>query len=296
MRFLHFSDIHLEAGFSEVNRRLFLNKRFMGWANLTLRRRRHFEGALAKVTALGDFARTIGVDVALCTGDHTALGTEPEIRLARDALKPFETLPHGLVTIPGNHDVYLPDAVAVFERHFGELLRSDRPELAVDGRYPLVRLFGDHVAVVAVNSARPNPPMFRSTGLIPQVQLDALRSTLEELRDRFVFVMTHYAPRLANGKPDSARHGLENADAFLRATAALPHGAILHGHVHHCFQVRVPETPIVLSGAGSSTMQGREGLWVYDIEPTSKGPGGVATRGRWNGRGWELDEATRAPL
>lgn len=295
MRFVHFSDIHLEAGFSEVSRRLFLNKRFMGWANLTLRRRRHFEGSLAKVVALADFAKAIGADVALCTGDHTALGTEPELQLARDVLRPFESLPHGIVTIPGNHDVYVPDAVNVFERLFGDLLESDRPELAVDGRYPLVRLFGEHVAVVAVNSTRPNPALL-SSGFIPQVQLDALRSVLEELRDRFVFVMTHYAPRLANGKPDSPRHGLENADAFLRATAALPRGAILHGHVHHCFQVRVPETPIVLSGAGSTTMHAREGLWIYDVEATPEGPRGLATRGRWNGQGWELDESTRALL
>ncbi|MCA9616783.1 MAG: hypothetical protein KC586_28685, partial [Myxococcales bacterium] len=127
-------------------------------------------------------------------------------------------------------------------------------------------------------------------------QLDALHSVLEELRDRFVFVITHYAPRLSNGRPDTEQHGLDNADAFLRATAALPRGAILHGHVHHCYQVRVPETPLVLSGAGSTTMNHREGLWVYDIERSADGFEALATRGRWSGDRWVLDESTRAPL
>lgn len=295
MRILHFSDIHLEAGFSVAERRLFLNKRLVGWVNLALRRRRHFEGSLAKMSALVDFAKEVGADVAVCTGDHTALGTDAELRLARQALRPFEQLPRGLVTIPGNHDVYVTEAIAAFERHFGDLMKSDRPDLAVDGRYPMVRLFGDDIAVVAVNSARPNS-ILRSSGRIPDAQLDALGPVADTFRDRFVFVITHYAPRLSNGNPDTAKHGLENAEAFLRATASLARGAILHGHVHHCYQVRVPETHIVLSGAGSTTMHRREGLWVYDVTRTHEGFEALGTRGRWLGDRWALDQSTRVSL
>lgn len=292
MRFVHFSDIHLESGFDGVPARAFLNKRFVGWANLALRRRRHYQGATERLEALESFAREIGVDVALCTGDHTALGTEPELAQARAALGPFERLPRGLVTIPGNHDVYLEDALARFEAHFGDLLRSDRPELATDGRWPLVRLFGDDVATVAVDSSRPNPSILSSSGRVPDAQLEGLERALEALADRFVFVMTHYAPRLASGRPDSVSHGLDNADDFLSATARARRGAIIHGHVHHCFVVRVPETSLPIFNAGSTTLTGREGLWVYDVDGTRA----TATRGRFVEGRWTLDEDSRVDI
>ena len=294
MRFLHFSDVHLEDGFREVPWRRFLNKRFVGYANLFLRRRKYYARAPQKLARLAEFMEAIDVDVALCSGDYTALGTAPELAHARAIVRPFEAAPGGFVTVPGNHDVYLPDALEVFEAHFGDLLVNDLPELAADGVWPLVRLFGEHVAVVCVNSSRPNPPVFRSSGRVPDAQLAALERvfTHPKVAGRFVFVMTHYAPRLASGRPDTPQHGLENADALLAATARLERGAIVHGHVHKCFALRVPETGVPLCGAGSTTMEGREGLWIYDVEPD----GAWITRGRWEGESWRLDEGSRIPL
>ena len=79
--------------------------------------------------------------------------------------------------------------------------------------------------------------------------------------------ITHYAPRLADGRPDTFAHGLVNADDFLEVCADLPFGAILHGHVHRCFTVRVPRVRPTLFGAGSTTQDLREGLWLFDISP-----------------------------
>jgi 3',5'-cyclic AMP phosphodiesterase CpdA len=134
------------------------------------------------------------------------------------------------------------------------------------------------VALVAVNSARPNPQPWRSSGAIPPAQLAALVKVLadDRVRDRFVFVITHYAPRLANGKPDKLMHGLDNADELLSICADLPRGAILHGHVHRCFRVRVPGVRPAMFGAGSTTQDGREGLWLFEI-----GANSTATRGTW---------------
>jgi hypothetical protein len=99
-----------------------------------------------------------------------------------------------------------------------------------------------------------------------------------------VFVITHYAPRLADGRPDTFTHGLENAEELLRICADLPRAAILHGHVHRCFSVAVPGVRPTIFGAGSTTQDHREGLWLFDV-----GPAGLeAARGTWEGAAYAL--------
>jgi 3',5'-cyclic AMP phosphodiesterase CpdA len=268
-RILHFSDIHLEDGFAGVPRRAFLNKRLLGLANLRLARGKHFVGARQKVARLLELAQAEGVDLALCTGDYTALGTEPEMAHAREAVEGFTELPLGLVTVAGNHDVYvqLTRREDAYARHFGGLTRSDMPERSVEGPYPFVRLFGEHVAIIGLVSVRPNDALHLSSGRVPEAQLKALEGILDDarLRGRFVLVATHYAPRLWDGRPDAPRHGLENADALLRVSKKIAWGAIVHGHVHHRYHVREPGLAASLFCAGSATHGGREGAWVYDV-------------------------------
>lgn len=243
-------------------------KRIMGAANLRLRRVRHFRDVREKLQDLDRFRREHRIDLVLCTGDYTVLGTDPELAAARAAIDPLTEAPLGFVTVPGNHDVYVNDSVGRFERHFEGLLETDWPEVRVDSTWPIVRLIGETIAVVAVNSARPNPQPWRSSGRIPDDQLEALAGVLadERLAGRFVFVITHYAPRLANGRPDRFTHGLVNADALLKIVSGVERGAVLHGHVHRCYRVRVPGVRPVLVGAGSTTQEHREGLWVFEID------------------------------
>ncbi|MEM9730807.1 MAG: metallophosphoesterase [Myxococcota bacterium] len=282
-RVLHVSDLHLEDGFAGVPVSRFLNKRLIGLANLRLVRRRLFEDAAMKVGAVADFGRELGVDLVLCTGDYTALGTEAELAYARRVVQPLTEFPEGFFTVPGNHDLYLSDSAneGWFDRHFGEFLKTDLPEYAVDGPWPQVSLALDGMAIVGVNSARPNESPTSSNGRIPDAQIDALEQVLADprLRDRFVFVATHYAPRLANGEPDRPHHGLENADELLAACGGADRGVIVHGHVHWRYHVVVPESALPLCCAGSTTHAGREGLWVYDVgeDGTAK-----ATPGRWD--------------
>ena len=97
--------------------------------------------------------------------------------------------------MPGNHDLYVGDVIREgrFEASFGETLKTELPEYSVAGGvWPWVRWLGDAVAVVGVNSARPNPPPWRSSGEIASAQLEALGALLRDprLQRRFVFVMT----------------------------------------------------------------------------------------------------------
>ncbi|MFK7989368.1 MAG: metallophosphoesterase [Sandaracinaceae bacterium] len=288
MRVLHLSDVHVDVPLAQVGGQALWGKRFIGAANLVLRRGKHFRRVREKVQALDRFRQEQDVDLVLCTGDYTVLGTDPELAAAREVIEPLTRAPLGFVTVPGNHDVYVPSGLGRFEAHFGDLLKTDWPESQVDGVWPLVRLIEDTVAVVCVNSARPNPQPWRSNGRIPDAQIDALREVLRDprLEGRFVFVLTHFAPRLADGRPDRFLHGLVNADDLLRTCAAVPRGAILHGHVHRCFCVRVPGVGPTLFGAGSTTQEHREGLWVFDID----GETASARQGRWSDDRYVLDD------
>ncbi len=289
MRILHFSDVHVQVPVARMPLGDMVGKRALGAANLVLRRERLFRDAPRKLRALADLVAAARIDAVICTGDYTALGTEPELVAARAAVEPLTHAALGFVTVPGNHDLYLPDVLADrrFERHFGDLLGTDRPDLTVDGRWPAVRFVGESVAVVAVNSARPNPHPFRSSGAIPSEQLAALERilALPEIASRFVFVATHYAPRRRDGTPDTAHHGLDNADDFLAACRHLSRGAILHGHIHWRYHLRVPGLRVPIFGAGSATHAGREGIWVFDFESDRT----LAIGGHWDGGQYVLD-------
>jgi 3',5'-cyclic AMP phosphodiesterase CpdA len=271
IRVLHFSDVHVDVPFHEMPAREFLGKRLIGAANLLLRRKRLFRDARAKLAALARFAEQEAVDLAICTGDYTALGTAPELAAARAAIDALTRRPRGFVTVPGNHDLYMPDTLADrrFERFFGDLLATDWPEYAVDGVWPAVRAYDSQLAVITLNSARPNPQILRSSGRIPHPQLAALERIVVDprLHGRVVLIATHYAPRRPDGTPDSFSHGMENADALLAICARLPRVAVLHGHIHWRFHVQAEIGPH-LFGAGSATHAGREGIWLYDVGPS----------------------------
>jgi 3',5'-cyclic AMP phosphodiesterase CpdA len=296
MRLLHFSDVHVGAPLRQLPPRHWLGKRGLAGLNLLLGRGRRFATAIEKLAALASFATRAEVDAVLFTGDYTALGLEQEFRQARSAIEPFLQAPAGYVNVPGNHDLYLPEVLRErrFERHFGDTLDSDLPQYRADGPWPLVRLLGERVAAVAVNSARPNPQPWRSSGKIPAAQLAALARLLadERLQDRFVFVLTHYAPRLADGRRDTPLHGLNNADEFLAVCSELKRGALLCGHAHHAYRVQVSGIAPPIFCAGSATLSGRESFWVYDLGGASP----TATRGAWEGTGYRLDSDSAVAL
>ena len=139
---------------------------------------------------------------------------------------------------------------------------------------------------MAVNSARPQL-LWNSSGRVPPPQLAALRSILDDPRvaERFVFVITHYGPRLPDGTPDTRWHGLVNAEDLLRTCASIPRGALLHGHIHRRFTLRIDGITPHVYCAGSSTMAGHEGLWVFDVEDRAL----RARPGRWGGDGFVLE-------
>jgi 3',5'-cyclic AMP phosphodiesterase CpdA len=205
MRFLHVSDVHVDVPPWALPLSTLFNKRLLGLANLVVRRYRRFSRARAKLDALARLRAEHEIEAVLCTGDLTALGTLPELEAAQRALAPLFSAPGGYVVVPGNHDVYVPDAAdGRFERAFGDGLLTDAPHVRGPSGFPTCRFFGDHVAVVCVNSARPNPQPWRSSGRIPDHELHALRVRAHALRSAATRWHARLAPPRARKRPRAA--------------------------------------------------------------------------------------------
>lgn len=289
MRILHFSDPHIPTPLRHVPMGKWLSKRAVGGANLLMGRYRLFAEAAEKLTSLATFKTEQKIDLVLCTGDYTALGLKHEYEKAVTAVSGLMDAPLGYVNVPGNHDYYLADAVREerFRTYFKQTLTSDLPEYQIDGPWPLVRLVSEDIAVIAVNSSRPNPLPWRSSGRVPEKQLEEMKKLSRDNRvvDRRVFIMTHYAPLRADGEKDNRLHGLLNADQFLQACSEFHRAIILSGHVHNCYQVNDHVTGQAIFCAGSATLSGKEGFWLLDVSADEV----QATKGIWNGRHYELD-------
>ncbi|TFG66391.1 MAG: metallophosphoesterase [Gemmatimonadales bacterium] len=290
VRILHFSDIHLGLGLRRVPLSDWASKRLDGGVNLLRGRGRRFSHVAEKTRAMVRLRDELRADFVVCTGDLTALATDAEFEAARSILEPL--LDTGqFVVIPGNHDHYTRRDVVQqrFARRFGSGLASELPDLCTDGHWPIVRLPADNVAVVAVNSARPNLSPWKSSGRIPDAQIAGLRAALTDPRiaGRFVFLMTHYAPCRADGSPDSWEHGLENVGDLLNAAASIDRGAYLCGHIHTTFRQRIDGFAGEIFCAGSSTLAGHEGFWLFE----SGASGWEAIRGRWLEGSYVVDRA-----
>jgi 3',5'-cyclic AMP phosphodiesterase CpdA len=271
-RVLHFSDVHVQLPVLSAPPWELVGKRLLAGLNLWLARGPLFAQVVPKLAALASFAQKQGITLAICSGDFTAMGTGAEHREARRQVQPLaQAAELGLCVVPGNHDLYLPDTLRDerFHLHFGDLMRSDLPDLAVDGPFPFVRLVGPALALIGINSARPNPNPFSSAGAVPSAQLAALARLLDDprLAGRRLVVMTHYGPLRPDGRPDARRHGLDNA-AELLALCARPGLLLVHGHIHHRYcHPPAPGRPWLFC-AGSATHRGREGFWLYEFAGT----------------------------
>ncbi len=270
LRVLHFSDTHVDIQIRHMAWKRWFSKRAIGAINLLRGRGKYFDDAEEKIAALIEFKEANNIDLVIHTGDYTALGLEAELKLAKELVAPLMTPPQRYVTVPGNHDIYVHEGNSHyrFSEQFCSVLQNDLPEYCRGGHWPLIRLVGDNVAVIALNSSKPNPIPWHSNGRIPREQLDALEEILQDprVKDRYIFVMTHYAPRLENGEPDTKLHGLINADDLLEKCKAVKHGAILCGHIHRTYHLDLENMNCDLYCAGSATMEGHEGFWVYEVE------------------------------
>ncbi len=291
MRILHISDVHVGLPAKDLLFAEFHPKRAAGALNLAFRRGPQFAEAESKLAKLATFAREQNVDLTIASGDFTAVGTLEEMTRATEALAPFTRVGRGLVCVPGNHDVYVDEPA---KDRFAEVFRRRLGEHVL----PSVLRVDADIAIVCVDTVRSNPQIWRSSGLVGQAKLAELARSIDELNaeGRLILVVGHYALRRADNTPDSALHGLVDAEQLIGVLANVRRGAYLHGHIHHRYQLPKPLLPIQTFCAGSATQAGREGFWLYDLATSPGGAAMSATPGAFEEGAYALRPSTAVKL
>ena len=144
------------------------------------------------------------------TGDIANIALPQEYLRGRDFLESLGSA-HDVTFVPGNHDIYVPEAAALAARHWEPWMCDD------DGKsgFPFVRRRGP-VALIGVNSGVPTAP-FLATGWVGPKQLTELAALLKTLKEENLFrvVMIHHPPVSKAGR----HKRLLDADVFKRVIA-----------------------------------------------------------------------------
>ncbi|MHB8416978.1 MAG: metallophosphoesterase family protein [Myxococcales bacterium] len=267
MKILHLSDLHFQAEYPV--------KRWprLGWRRIAaqaefrlLRRRLLFLRVAEVVASILEAAERLGVEHIVVSGDLTALALPEEFEAARAALTPWLGR---MTVVPGNHDRYTPAAARerAFEKAFAPALSSDLPELCREDVFPVVKLIGEEVAVIGLNSARVPPVPGLAAGFVGRAQREALVeiSRHPALRGRALLLAVHHAPLRPSGWPDLPTHGLLDGRRVLALAAAAGAVALCHGHIHQRYRLAGPGR-LGIFCAGSSTEAGMEGYWLFDVD------------------------------
>lgn len=219
---IHIADLH----FWEVvwNPLRLLNKRFLGNANVVLRRAREFP--MERAEAFADAVAATGAATAVLTGDFTSTATDREFELAKHFVEGLVRRGLRVWALPGNHDVYTFEAVRNrrFERYLGDFLPRE-------GLPACVRLPGG-TALVLVPTVCPN--LLSARGRITEDEVARTAALIEAAPEGPVIAAGHY-PCLhhTDGYASTWGRRLRNAEALRNAFGRAGRPILyLAGHVH----------------------------------------------------------------
>jgi 3',5'-cyclic AMP phosphodiesterase CpdA len=257
----HISDVHL-APLPPVSFRDLMSKRITGYLNWKLRRQRALGGD--GLTTLVRHMREQNPDFVAVTGDLTNLSLPAEHVNAADWLRSVGDATHVCVS-PGNHDAYVPGALAAARALWGDYARGE----TLDARaFPFVRRVGE-MAIVCCSSAIATPPWMAS-GRFSENQAARLRRSMELLGEAGYFrvVMIHHPPNAESWHP---RYGLYGARRFREVIADTGAELVLHGHTHkssiHAIEGPHGEVPVigVAAAAAAQTASGGDDPARYNL-------------------------------
>lgn len=221
-RLLHITDLH----FWEVVRNPFqlFNKRFIGNANVWLRRRHEY-----RVERAGEYAEALaatGISTVFAGGDFSSTATEKEFAAAAGFLHDLQRRGLTILALPGNHDMYTFESVRHrrFEKYFA-------PFLPPDG-FPYRHILPGGTPLVLAPTAGPN--VLSSRGRIGAAAIEKTAALVMSCPPGPVLVGAHYpllnhTREYRNGFSRTLR-GAERLRATLRETGR--HILYIAGHVH----------------------------------------------------------------
>jgi 3',5'-cyclic AMP phosphodiesterase CpdA len=261
----HISDLHLAVrpGLEQL-----ASKRGLGFINW--HRGRKYIHRIEALNAITQDLHATPVDHIAVTGDLVNLSLPNEYAWARRWLESLGT-PNNVTVIPGNHDLYVPEAQRGPAEYWGEYMHAD--DGAENGTFPFVRRRGA-VALIALSTALATGP-FLATGRLGDKQLAGFAEALAQTRGSFRVVLIHHPPA---SPPNRYLRRLTDATEF-RAVLA-EHGAdlVLHGHDHRRSLVWLegPGKPIPAVGVPSASAQaphGHEDASGYNLFHIDGSPG-----------------------
>ena len=205
----HLSDAHI-GPIPRPNLAELLGKRATGYVNwLHKRAAQHDMPLLARLV---DDLLAQKPDHVAMTGDIVNIGLSGEIALAREWLGRLGA-PEQVSFSPGNHDAYVPRAMALLNETFAPWSRGDDGAVG----FPYLRRRGG-VALIGLSSGVPTAP-FVASGRLGAKQCADLAALLErtEAEGLARVVLLHHPPHRGGAR---ALRGLDDAGAFEDVIAA----------------------------------------------------------------------------
>ena len=203
--------------------------------------------------------RETAPDLIAVTGDLVNIAAKAEFEMAAHWLKSLGP-PQKVAVVPGNHDAYVPGALAMAEAQWGSYMRGATLDDATG--FPFVRLAGE-VALIACNSAVPRP-LFFASGRFEAEQGRRLAEWLRKLGERRLFraVLIHHPP--VGREAGNPWRGLAGARHFREAIAEAGAELVLHGHMHrtHVETLPGPGRDVPVLGVASASSD-----WASGGEP-----------------------------
>lgn len=265
----HLSDIHL-GPLPALSLRELISKRVTGYVNWHRNRRRVMFGDTL-ISIVADLKSQRPDHVAV-TGDLVNLATKTETVAARLWLQELGP-PRFVSVVPGNHDAYVPGALARACGEWHDYMVGDHPVASIGHLFPYVRMRGN-VAILGVSSAEATAPFF-ATGSFKRRQALALARMLRACREtgHFCVVMIHHPP--VSGAT-SWHKRLVGKQFFWKVIREVGADLVLHGHTHldtlnwiagKDGLVPVVGVPSASQNAGSKKPAARYNLFEIDGEP-----------------------------
>lgn len=257
----HLSDPHL-GPMPRLRAHEFASKRMIGYVNWRRNRMHSLAGPILD-GLLADCAAQQPDHTAI-TGDLVNLGLDGELAAARDWLEMVGS-PRDVSVVPGNHDAYVPGALAKALALWSPYVTGDTDIPHGAQRFPYLRRRGT-LALIGLSTARASAP-FMATGHIASAVLPALRDLLLRARQDGLFrvILIHHPPTPKATQWHKRLVGADRVRAVIREAGA---ELVLHGHTHR-------DSLVEIEGADGTVP-------VIGVPSASQAPGGSRPAARYN--------------
>jgi 3',5'-cyclic AMP phosphodiesterase CpdA len=264
-RLAHVSDIHLSP-LPDLRKRDLVSKRIAGYLNWRFNRKKTHGGTT--LGTLMDDLKAAQPDHVAVTGDLVNLALGPEFVIARQWLESLGA-PFDVSVVPGNHDAYVPGALAKACQAWAAYITGDDgaplKSVGPDSLFPYFRQRGP-LAIIGVSSAVASAP-FLATGRFREDEADRLRGLLKRGKELGLFrvVLIHHPPFRFESDASRRLYGIRLFQKTIRESGA---ELVLHGHSHL--------NSYRLIGHGENAVP------VIGVPAAGQAPGGHKPAARWN--------------